>query len=331
MSLADTRSTRGYPAPTVSELSFPERVRRRFRRDVLAPFDAHVAGAVRRRRNARRSFRPVFVTGAMGSGTTLLAFSLGQRFEFACVIAESAHQVSKRSFLHNPGVDAFPSVRAYEEAIRPRAEWSAAQARDDLLRLYRSHARGPSDRALDKGPNTSLVRAGLLAKAFPEARFAMVFRDPVANVEGFRRKWRTFGDDVLDECVRFYAAIHESFLEQAAAFPERVMWVEYETLVRDYDAMLGELARRLELEPAHARRRLAQRTNVPGQGIRNVAHGRIGVVLDANERAYGNLSEPEIARIRDVLGPVHVQMQELAISPRSDREPGRLTVGSPRI
>jgi hypothetical protein len=298
----------------VPQLSLPERLRRRFRRRVLAPLDAHVVGSLRRWRNAGRDFRPVFVTGAMGSGTTLLAFSLSQRFELACVIAESAHQVSKRSFLHNPGVDAFPDVRAYEAAIRPRPDWSAAQAREDLLRLYRSHARGRSDRALDKGPNTNLVRAGLLARAFPEGRFAVVFRDPVANVEGFRRKWRSFGADALDECVRFYAAIHESFLEQAGAFADRVLWVEYEALVRDYDALLDELGRRLGLAPAAHSRRLEQRANVPGQGIRNVAGGRIGVVTDANRHAYGGLSEAEIARIRHGLDPLHAELRARALA-----------------
>ena len=297
----------------MSQLSLSERLRRRFRRSVLAPLDARLAGAVRRRRNARREFRPVFVTGAMGSGTTLLAFSLAQRFEFACVIAESAHQVAKRSFLHSPGVEVFPSVRSYEAAIRPRPGWRVEQARDDLLRLYRSHATGASDRALDKGPNTSLLRAGFLARCFPEGRFVVVFRDPVANVEGFRRKWRTFGGDSLDECIRFYAAIHEGFLEQAAEFADRVAFVEYEALVADYDARLEALARRLALDPARVRRRLAPRANVPGQGIRNVAGSRIGVVRDANEHAWGHLSEPEIARIREALAPLQARLRARAL------------------
>jgi hypothetical protein len=298
------------------QLPFAERLRRRFRRAVLAPFDAHVVGPVRRWRNAQRGFRPVFVTGAMGSGTTLLAFSLGQRFDFACVIAESAHQVSRHSFLHNPGVDAFPGVRAYEEAIRPRPEWSPARAREDLLRLYRSHARGRSDRALDKGPNTSLVRAGLLARAFPEGRFVVVFRDPVANVEGFRRKWRSFGDDDLDECIRFWAVIHEGFLQQARDFADRVTWIEYEALVDGYDALLDALGRRLELAPAARSRRLEPRANVPGQGIRNVSGGRIGLVTDANRRAYGGLSEPETARIRSRLGALHAELRARALADR---------------
>jgi hypothetical protein len=307
-------ATRGYPGPPVSQLSLAERLRRRFRRSLLAPLDARLAGVVRRQLNARREFRPVFVTGAMGSGTTLLAFSLGQTFDFACVIGESAHQVAKRSFLHSPGVEAFPDVRSYEEAIRPRPGWSVEQAREDLLRLYRSHARGPSDRALDKGPNTNLLRGGFLARCFPDGRFVVVFRDPVANVEGFRRKWRTFGADSLDESIRFYASIHESFLAEAAGFADRVVFVEYEALVRDYDPRLGALARRLALDPARNRRRLASRANVPGQGIRNVAGGRIGVVRDANEHAYGNLSEPEIARIRETLAPLHARMRARALA-----------------
>jgi len=293
--------------------SLAERARRRLRRRVLEPLDARLLGPLRRRRNAHREFRPVFVTGAMGSGTTLLALSLGQRYEFGCVIAESAHQVARDSFLFHPGVDAFGSVRAYAESIRPREEWSVERGRADLLRMYRSHASGTSPFAVDKGPNTNLVRAGFLARCFPDGRFVVVFRDPAANVEGFRRKWATFAHDSLDEGVRFYAEIHERFLEESAAFPERTLWVEYEQLVSDYDVLLEALARRLGLRSAARARRLPRRANVPGQGIRNVLRGRIGVVPDANARARDRLGADELSRIRDALGSLHARMRERAM------------------
>ena len=296
----------------MASLPLSERIRRRLRRSVIAPLDAQVGGAIRRRRNAAREFRPVFVAGAMGSGTTLLALSLAQRYECACVITENAHQVARDSFLHNAGVEAYPTVRAYEDAIRPRPDWSVARGRDDLLQLYRSYASGSSEVAIDKGPNVHLLRAGFLARCFPDAFFVAVFRDPVATVEGFRRKWPTFTRDSLEECVRFYAAIHESFLEQVSAFPERVAWVQYESLVSRYDEVLGALTQRAGLRLARKRRRLPTRGNVAGRGIRNVSGSRIGVLADANARAHENLPREVIATIGSTLGPLHERMQALA-------------------
>jgi hypothetical protein len=297
----------------MAKLSLGERIRRRLRRDLIAPLDARVGGAVRRHRNAARDFRPVFVTGAMGGGTSLLALSLAQRYECACVIPEGAHQVSKHSFLHNAGVEAHPSVRAYEEAIRPRSDWSVERGRRDLLELYRSYAAGPSDVAFDKGPNVHLVRAGFLARCFPDAFFVVMFRDPVATVEGFRRKWPTFAQAPLEESLRFWVAIHESFLEQASAFPERVAWVEYETLVTHYDPLLDALAQRAGLRPATRRRRLPGRANAEGRGIRNVSRSRIGVVTDADARARANLPDEVVATIRAALGPLHERLRARAI------------------
>jgi hypothetical protein len=301
----------------MASLPLSERIRRRLRRSVVAPLDARVGGAIRRRRNAAREFRPVFVAGAMGSGTTLLALSLAQRFECACVITENAHQVARDSFLYNPGVKAYATVRAYEDAIRPRADWSVARGRDDLLQLYRSYASGSSDVAVDKGPNVHLVRAAFLARCFPDAFFVAVFRDPVATVEGLRRKWPGFAREPLEESIRFYAAIHESFLEQVSAFPERVAWVRYESLVGRYDEVLGALAERAGLRVARTRRRLPTRGNVEGQGIRNVSRSRIGVVADANVRARENLPREAVASIETTLGPLHERLQALAGDPPS--------------
>jgi hypothetical protein len=295
--------------------SLPERLRRRLRGQVLAPVEEHLLGSLHRLRNGRRSFTPIFVAGAMGSGTTLLAFSLGQRYDLACVIAESAHQIGRSSFLHVQGPDAARSIRSYEESIAPRADWAVEQGRADLLRLYRSHARGSSRFVLDKGPNTNLLRAGFLSRCFPEGRFVSVFRDPVVNVEGFRRKWRTFGRDSLDEAIRFYLAIHDGFLRAASTFPDRVILVEYERLVEDYDALLGAIASHIGLRPAARRRRLPRSENVPGQGIRNVARSQIGVVKDANSLAYRNLAATEVDRIREALSPLHERMRALALTP----------------
>jgi hypothetical protein len=289
-----------------------ERVRRRLRRRVWAPFDERVLGAIRGRRNAQREFTPVFVTGAMGSGTTLLALSLAQRHEFACVVTESAHEVDAASPLFVPRIDAFPSVAAYRSALEASGGASSERARRDLLALYRRRASRPGRFALDKGPNANLVRAALLARAFPDARFVLVFRDPVANVEGFRRKWPTFGRDALDASIAFYAALHEAFLAAAPALGPRAIAVAYEALVEGYDAQLARIGGFLGLPPASRPRALPERGNHRGQGIRNVTGGRIHVVTDANQAAYACVAPGDAERIRTRLGPLHARLCELA-------------------
>ncbi len=284
-------------------------VRRWLRRRVVTPLDTYVFSAVRRVRNRERLFRPVFIAGAMGSGTTLVSNSLAQRFDCAGLVAESAADIHPGSFLHVPMLKWFSSVRAYEQAILPMSTWSLDRGREDLLRLYRSRAWGPADAVIDKGPNTNLVRAAFLARCFPDAFFIFVFRDPVANIEGFRRKWPTFAADSLDECMRFYLAIHQRFLEEMEPFRERVYTIEYESFVRRPEAVLDALAARIGLTQRQRPMRLPYRPNVPGKGIRNVRGTRIVVVQDATEQAYRSVSSEFVARIRARLGSLHERLR----------------------
>ncbi|MGH9464640.1 MAG: sulfotransferase [Thermoanaerobaculia bacterium] len=287
------------------------RLRRWLERRTLELFEERVRAPARRRRNADRSFRPLFVTGLMGSGTTLVALSLAQRFECAAAITESAHQVSPDTVLHLPLPNTFPSVAAYLEAVRPRAEWSREAVREALLDLYRSKARGRSEVVVDKGPNTTLARASLLASCFPDAGFLLVFRDPVANVEGLRRKWRLFAGEPLSSSVAFHERLHGWFLDSLPLLGPRVAFIEYETLLERYDETLAAIGRFFRLGPASRRRRLAGRPNVPGQGIRNVRAGRIRLVRDANRLAYRNLEPSEVDWVRARLGPLHEKLRSL--------------------
>ena len=316
------------PLPT---LPLAERLRRRLRREVLAPLARRVVAPLRRWRNGRRVYRPVFVTGAMGSGTTLLALSLSQRFDCGCVIEEGAIEIAGDSFLQARDPSRFPTVHAYLENMLPDEGWDVERGRQDMLALYRSRARGRSGLVFDKGPNAHMVRLRFLARCFPEAGFVVVVRDPVVNVEGFRRKWPRFGEEPLEESVRFYRVIHERFLEAAPELGRRLVVVRYEDLVERYDGVLDALAHHLDLPPAQRPRRLRSRANIEGQGIRNVSAGRIGVVRSANERAYARLDPETVARIRKDLGDVTERASVLAlrVSPAPPSPPARAAAPRP--
>lgn len=277
----------------------------------LRPLRRNASHALRRWRNRRRTYRPVFVCGAMGSGTTLAAALLHQRFETAGLVEESAREIARDSALHLPRVARFPSVAALEQALLPDPSWDPAAAREALQSLYRSVSRGEADTVIDKGPNANPVRAAFLRRCYPDAHFVLVFRDPVASVEGFRRKWRTFARAPLTDAIHFYRFVYERFLEASRDFPERVVAASYEELVAATDAALERLAAPLELRPSPAARELESRPNREGRGLRNVADGRIGIVDDANRRAYARLADAEVDTIRDALGGLYERLQAL--------------------
>lgn len=297
----------------MTELGLVERARGRLRRDVLEPLEHRVRAPLRRHWNAGRVYRPIFVAGASGSGTSLLAVSLGQRFDCAGVVYESGLQMSPRSPLYVPPIETFASVADYERRLAPDPAWDVDEARRDLLAMYRAYAWGPSDVVIDKNPNASLLRVAFHARCFSDARFALVFRDPVANLEGLRRKWSPFSEEGLEESIRFYRACHERFLAESEPLGERAVVVEYESLVRDPDAILARLGAALDLAPARRARKLRSYPNVEGRGLRNVHRSRIGVVQDASEQARKRLPAGDVARIEAALEPLHRRLRELSV------------------
>ena len=286
------------------------RVRQRLRWHVTQPFERGVRAPLRRLRNAGREFRPIFVAGVAGSGTSLVAVALAQRFDCAGIAYESAHEVAKSSFLHGP-MQGFDTVQEYLDGITPRDSWSVEAGRRDLQELYRACCSGPAEWVCDKGPNVNLVRAGFLARCFPDAPFVLVFRNPLANVEGFRRKWSLFGDAPLAESIRFYRETYEAFLRQAASFPERVVAVEYEEFVEQPDARLQAIGARLRLPAARRALRIPSRPNVEGRGVRNVKRNRVGFVAGTTDRALARLDAAQAEEIRAALGPLHERLRSL--------------------
>ena len=289
-----------------------EKVSRRLREAVEAAVSRQIVRPLRQWRNAGRDFQPIFVAGAMGSGTSLAAVALGARFQCAGVAYESAREVSEASFLHLPALSEFDSVASYAAALHPAPGWTHRDARAALQENYRATASGHSELLIDKGPNANLVRARFLSECFPESPFLLIFRDPVVNIEGFRRKWPTFGRDSLEANIRFYAETHECFLDTIPSLGERVVAVEYEQLVERHDETLNRVALRLGLRPAERSRRLHSRANAPGKGLRNVRQNRIEVVADASKAAYERLDAAEAEAIREALGPLHERLREQA-------------------
>lgn len=270
-----------------------------------------VMAPLRAVRNSRREYRPCFVAGASGGGTSLIAHSLAQRFACAGVINEINIQISPRSFLAVPRLSRIGSLAEYETLVRPQQNWPVDQGRRDLQNALRAYSDGPDGWVFVKGPDLNLIRAPFLARCFPGAPFVMIFRDPAANIEGYRRKWQVFGDAPLADVIRFYSSLYEAFLATAESLGDRLVGVEYEKLVADPDAVMSQVGIRLGLEPATQVRKFEERENIAGRGLRNVRDGKIEIVANASQESIKRLAQGEAEQIRTALGPLHARLQAL--------------------
>ena len=116
-----------------------------------------IGGASRRLLNSGKSYRPIFVTGAVGSGTTFLALKLARSYECAGLVLESAHHVRARSVLR---VRSLASLRSPAEYLERRYGTHGRPRRSerDLTALYRSVAFHPVLAIVDKGPVATMMR-----------------------------------------------------------------------------------------------------------------------------------------------------------------------------
>ncbi len=255
-----------------------------------------IGGASRRLLNSGKSYRPIFVTGAVGSGTTFLALKLARSYECAGLVLESAHHVRARSVLRVRSLASLRSPAEYLERVRPRPTWTAQEIERDLTALYRSVAFHPGSRVVDKGPVATMMRASLLHQAFPRADFVLIYRDPVVNLEGFRRKWDLFRRADLDSLVDFYATIHREFLGFREEHPDRVTVVRYEDLVAGGGERLDVLARRLGLVRTVRELRL----RAPRHLVEDDRSDR-SIMETARQRAAEHFSSDERRRIEQEL------------------------------
>jgi hypothetical protein len=247
-----------------------------------------------------RGFVPIYVCGVAGSGNTLLAGLLHQHYRTAGFVRESALSMPSGAPLRIEKVATFGSLASFRAALELPGTASIARVRASSHALYRSVADYPkiSRLVVDKGPNVHMVRSRWLHAAFPDARFVMVYRDPVANVEGLRRKWpEVFGRAALEEVCAFWTDLHERFLADTRPFAGAVRILSYQDLVDAPERRLREVARFCGLRRRARPMALEDRPNRPGPALRNVVGGRIHVVTDADEQARRRLSSEE----RDVI------------------------------
>lgn len=256
------------------------------------------------------SYRPVFVCGVAGSGTTLMVGLLDQHYENACCLHESALAMPEGAALRMQAVGAYGSLEGYRRAMYLDEGVTPDRARSESVALYRAHRRprARSNIVLDKAPNVHLVRAQILRGAFRESKFLLIYRDPVSNIEGLRRKWAEFREASVEEVCRFWEEVHRRFLDDVAPFLGDVQVVSYETLVEDADAVLETLGGAFDLQRRREPTTYADRPDRPGKGLRNVVNGKIEISRRQRAPEASSLSEGDVARVRERLKATHERL-----------------------
>lgn len=101
---------------------------------------------------------------------------------------------------------------------------------------------------LEKSP-ANLVRSRFLQAMFPESRFVIITRHPIANAYATQKWSRT----PLYSLVRHWLVCHERFEEDRPQL-RRAMVLRYEDFVRDPDSVLSDVFAFLDLSSHQTRR-----------------------------------------------------------------------------
>ena len=260
----------------------------------------------------RNDIEPLFICGAMGSGTTLITRLIDQHFHTAGVANETALQIPRNSPLHLRKSHRYRSLDEMAQSMFLPGDVDPISIRVDLLDYYRRIQRSSGeDRrevvVVDKAPNAHLVRTPGLRAAFPRGKFLFIFRNPMSAVEGLRRKWEICSEAPFEHVARFWVMMHEAFERDTAFFRRSVIPVPYETLTDNPEGVLDVLRNHVPLRERTQPKQTNNRPNKEGFGLRNVSGGQIKVVKGVSQAA------------KDRLEPGHRELVERIAIPTYER------------
>ena len=181
---------------------------------------------------------PIFIIGLPRSGSTLLEQILASHSQVEGT-SELPYLIRVATSLNRNRVDGIN----YPEAVR---ELKAANFRalgEDYLSLAKVHRRAGVPRFIDKMPN-NVPHVGLLSLTLPNARIIDARRHPLdACLSCYRQlfaKGQTFTYD-LTEIGEYYLQYQRMMDHWAAVLPGRVLTVQYEEVVADFENQVRRL------------------------------------------------------------------------------------------
>ena len=176
--------------------------------------------------------QPVFIVGMPRSGTTLIEAAI------------SAHEDA----VAGGELGVMPSLFEKFLAWTRETGWSGGEIpetvlapwREQYLAQYRDYGLTGARWVTDKQP-ANVLAVGLIRQMFPQAPIIHIRRKPVEVAfsiyrRNFSRMW-PFAHD-LEDIAHYYAMQAKLGAHWARVFPERVMPLQYETLVGDFEPRL---------------------------------------------------------------------------------------------
>ena len=176
---------------------------------------------------------PIFIIGAMGSGSTLLRLILDSHPNIAIP--------RETGFMRAYNAHQFIPYKWSGRNWAKRMGWSRKELDEELARFYdrifmRNVERQGKTRWGDKTPYHTW-HVDDMARLFPEAQFVGIVRHPGACVGSNMNRW----GHGIKQASYHYSRYNREIARQAAALGERFAIVRYEDLVLRPEELLREL------------------------------------------------------------------------------------------
>ena len=176
---------------------------------------------------------PIFIVGAMGSGTTLLRLVLDSH-EHIAIPQETGFMRAYAAHLHTP-------FKASGRGWTKRLGWSPKE-RDELLgelydTLFMRYAEQHGKRRWGEKTPLHTWHIDGIARMFPDARFIGLIRHPAASVSSNINRFHL----TLGRTGTHWARYTGEIVRQAARLGDRFALLRYEDLVMDPEPLLREL------------------------------------------------------------------------------------------
>ncbi len=240
---------------------------------------------------------PIFIVGAMGSGTTLLRLMLDSHENIAIP--------PETGFMRGYDALRFTPFKWSGRNWTGRLGWSEEELDEELRglydRLFMRYAEQHGKRRWGEKTPLHTWHVADLARLFPDARFVAVVRHPygsiASNMSRFRSRLARAAAQWMQPCRELAA--------QAARLPDRCVIVRYEDLVRQPEPLLRELLEWLEepWDPA-----VLEHHSVQGQ-----RGGKL--VVEGRSRADDPVDETRVAKWTKSMLAEHRKWLEERVAP----------------
>jgi tetratricopeptide (TPR) repeat protein len=196
-----------------------------------------------RRAGPRAGKSPIFIVGLPRSGTTLVERIVSSHSEVASVGETQYMQMVIR---RESGIDS--EQKMTPSMIAAAAELDASRIGDGYMDML-EYRLGAEARFVDKLP-FNILYLGFIVKAFPDARIVLVERNPMDCCFAMYKQvftWAYKFSYSLEGLSRFYVAYRRLLAHWRRVIGDRLIQVEYESLVADQEGQTRTLLDNLGL------------------------------------------------------------------------------------